>query len=122
MEQWYGPTVPSTVGELKTPGSRFPVSTDRSFNTTRCVTLSTLCHTTICPAGTVAGFGVNDCAPLIATTLIVTTLPLDGVGLPGLAFLLPLPPQPHIPRPSAPTASAAAQFFIASFLPFNDWS
>jgi hypothetical protein len=31
-----------------------------------------LCHTTWTPAGSVAGFGENDCAPLIATTLTVT--------------------------------------------------
>jgi hypothetical protein len=49
--------------------------------------LSTLCHTTIWPDGTVAGLGENDCAPFMATTLIVRTPePLVGVvgplGLP----------------------------------------
>jgi hypothetical protein len=39
-----------------------------------------LCHTTIWPAGSVAGFGEKDCAPFSRTTLIVTT-PLDGVGV-----------------------------------------
>jgi hypothetical protein len=54
--------------------------------------MSTFCHTTIWPAGSVAGFGENDCAPLIATTLTVTTplevtgvgVGVDGVGLVGL--------------------------------------
>jgi hypothetical protein len=44
------------------------------------VTLSTLRQTTVWPAGKVAGFGEKDCAPLVATTLIVTT-PLGGVGV-----------------------------------------
>ena len=44
------------------------------------MTLSMLCHTTIWPAGSVAGFGEKDCAPFSRTTLIVTT-PLDGVGV-----------------------------------------
>src|SRR5204863_851250 len=65
--------------------------------------VSTLCHTTIWPDGRVAGLGENDCAPLMATTLIVTTPePLvGGVGLVGFPLPLeyPLPPQPHIPRP-----------------------
>src|SRR4029450_4951792 len=38
-----------------------------------------LCHTTIWPAGSVAGFGEKDCAPFSRTTLIVTT-PLGDVG------------------------------------------
>jgi hypothetical protein len=65
------------MGALDAPGARLPVSMVPSFNTTRCVTLSMLCHTTFWPAGNVAGFGENDCAPLIATTLTVTT-PSDG--------------------------------------------
>jgi hypothetical protein len=53
--------------------------------------VSTLWQTTIWPAGSVAGFGENDCAPFIATTLIVTTptpAGLEGVGRVGVA---PLP-------------------------------
>ena len=59
-------------------------------STTRWVVMSALCHTTIWPDGRVAGLGENDCAPLMATTLIVTTPePLvGGVGLVG--FPLPL--------------------------------
>jgi hypothetical protein len=68
------------IGWLDVPGSRLPVSNDPSFNTTRCVMLSMLCHTTIWPAGNVAGLGEKDCAPLIATTLIVTA-PGVGVGV-----------------------------------------
>jgi hypothetical protein len=41
-------------------------------------------HTIVWPAGSVAGFGENDCAPLIATTFTVTTREaLGGVGLFG---------------------------------------
>lgn len=43
--------------------------------------LSMLCHTTIWPAGRVAGFGAKDCAPLTPTTLIVTTLGGVGAGV-----------------------------------------
>ena len=83
------------------------MSTDRSFSTTRCVVLLTLCHTTICPGGSVAGLGENDCAPLIATTLIVTT-PLEVVGVGadrtvGAAARIAAPLQPHMPRPSVRT-------------------
>jgi hypothetical protein len=37
-------------------------------------------HTTVWPAGKVAGFGEKDCAPFSLTTLIVTTA-LGGVGI-----------------------------------------
>ena len=48
-----------------------------------CVQLR-ICHTIIWPAGSVAGLGENDCAPLIATTLTITMSgPLGGVGLFG---------------------------------------
>jgi hypothetical protein len=99
------------MSRLDAPGARSPVSTDRSFSTTRCVVLSMLCHTTTWPAGRVAGLGENDCAPLIATTLIVTT-PLDVVG-PGAAGLVvlpleePLPLQPHMPSPNVRTLAVA---------------
>jgi hypothetical protein len=42
--------------------------------------LSMLCHTTIWPAASVAGFGEKDCAPFTLTTSIVTT-PLCEVGV-----------------------------------------
>jgi hypothetical protein len=45
---------------------------------------------TIWPVGSVAGFGENDCAPLTATTLIVTTPAVLGVGVVGFP-LVPLP-------------------------------
>jgi hypothetical protein len=65
-----------------------PVSTDPSFKTTRWVVLLALCQTTIWPAGSVAGLGENDCAPLIATTLMVTTpFEVIGVGAEGLLVL-----------------------------------
>jgi hypothetical protein len=46
--------------------------------------LSTLCHTTIWPAGRLAGFGENDCAPLTPTTLMVTIPEILDVYRPGL--------------------------------------
>jgi hypothetical protein len=69
----------------------------------------------------VAGFGENDCDPLIATTLMVTTFPSDGEGPAGFALLLLFAPQPPTPRPSAPTANIATQVFMISFR-FNEWS
>src|SRR6266542_119797 len=77
------PAAPIAIGWLDAAGARSPVSTDRSFKTTRCVVLLTLCQTTIWPAGKVAGFGENDCAPLMATTLMVTTPEALGVGAVG---------------------------------------
>jgi hypothetical protein len=39
----------------------------------------------LCPAPTVTGFGENDCAPVMATTLIVMTPEsLGGIGPSGL--------------------------------------
>src|SRR4030095_9639570 len=88
IEQWYGPATSIGMGPLEAPGRRSPVSTDPSFSTTWWVTLSTLCHTIICPAGSMAGFGENDCAPLIATTLTFTTPGAPGgVGLFGFPLL-----------------------------------
>jgi hypothetical protein len=90
IEQWYRPPPePIAIGWLEAPGARSPVSTDRSSRTTRCVVVSTLCQTIICPAGSVAGFGEKDCAPLMATTLIVTTP--SGVEAVGLVGFPPLP-------------------------------
>src|ERR1700687_5974774 len=86
--------------------------------------LSTLCHTIIWPAGRVAGFGENDNAPLMPTTLTVTTpdvLGLDGVGAPGFPLFPlpePLPLQPHRFKPNATTTPAvtiARMLFLPSF-------
>jgi hypothetical protein len=53
--------------------------------------LSMLCHTILWPDVRVAGFGENDCEPLIATTLTVTISDaLAGDGPLGL----PLVPEP----------------------------
>jgi hypothetical protein len=46
--------------------------------------VSTLCHTTVCPGGTVAGFGENDWLPLMPTTLIVIAPAGGADGLLGL--------------------------------------
>jgi hypothetical protein len=59
-------------GWLDAPGARSPVSSDPLFKTTRWVMPSTLCQTTIWPAGNVPGFGENDCAPLLPTMLMIT--------------------------------------------------
>src|SRR3954463_1710700 len=85
------------IAALDAPGARSPVSTEPSFSTTWWVMLSTLCQTTICPAGTVAGFGEKDCAPFTASTLIVTT-PEGLLGL-GLPESPPLPPLPAVSPP-----------------------
>src|ERR1041385_425113 len=94
--QWYGPTALSVIGALNAPGAILPVSRLPSFSTTRCVTVSTLCQTTIWPAGTVAGFGENDCAPFSRTTsmTVAPTGALTGgagvaVGLVGDELLVP---------------------------------
>jgi len=70
------------IGWLDAPGVRSPVSSDPLFKTTRCVMPSTLCQTTIWPAGNVAGFGENDCAPL-SRTMSIVTMPFDVVGAGG---------------------------------------
>jgi hypothetical protein len=57
--------------------------------------VSTLCQTTICPAGIVAGFGENDWDPLTATTLMVTAVPGIGDGVLGLEVLPELPQPKH---------------------------
>jgi len=46
--------------------------------------VSTLCQMTIWPAGMVAGFGENDWDPLTATTSMMTAVPGEGDGAPGL--------------------------------------
>jgi hypothetical protein len=79
------------IGWLDAPAARSPVSSDPLFKTTRCLMVSMLCQTTIWPAGSVAGFGEKDCAPLSRTMSIVTT-PFDvaGVGGVGATGLPPL--------------------------------
>src|ERR1700737_286083 len=90
IEQWYwAPAAATAIDALEAPGARLPVSTDPSFRTTRWVMVSTLCHTIFWPAGSVAGFGENDCAPLTETTLMVTTP--EALGAVG-AVALPLFP------------------------------
>jgi hypothetical protein len=71
------------IGALKAPGAMFPVSSSPSSSTTRCVVVSRLCQTTVCPTGTVDGFGENDCAPLMPRILIVIA---PGGGADGLMF------------------------------------
>ena len=75
------------------------MSSDPSFNTTRRVMRSTLRHTTVWPAGRVAGFGEKDCAPFSPTTAIVTTPPVgvgvgEGAGVTGFPPESAEPPQP----------------------------
>jgi hypothetical protein len=91
-----------------------------------------LCHTTIWPAGSVAGFGEKDCAPLIPTTLMVTTPPgagagvgagvgvgvgaavVGGVGVTGL--LVESPVQPAAPRLTATIMLATNTRILIPFL------
>jgi hypothetical protein len=48
IEQWYGPPpVLMDIGWLEAPAAISPVSSDPLFKTTRCVTRSTLRHTTV---------------------------------------------------------------------------
>src|SRR5215831_20611075 len=102
------------MGGLNAPGARLPVSTVPSFNTTRCVTVSMLCQTIFCPAGSVAGFGENDCAPLIATTLTVTT-PDESTGGADAA-VLGAAPYPLPLHAAVATAAAAARQIRITFL------
>ena len=76
-----GPGATSPMAALNAPGAMLPVSTSPSLKTTRWVTVSTLCQTTVWPGGTVAGFGENDCAPLMPMTSI-TTAPAGGAAEP----------------------------------------
>jgi len=77
----------SVIGALKDPAAMFPASSLPSSSTTRCVTVSTLCQTNICPAGTVDGFGENDLAPFMPT-ISMTMAPGGGVLL-GPVGVLP---------------------------------
>jgi hypothetical protein len=68
-----------------------------------------LCHTTIWPAGNVAGLGEKDCAPLIATTLIVTAPGVGvgvGVGVVGDGVGEYGPEVLELPQPQAPRLNA----------------
>jgi hypothetical protein len=115
------------IGRLDAPAAISLVSSDPSFKTTRCVMLSMLCHTTSCPAGNVAGLGEKDCAPLMATTLIVTVPPGGvgvgagvvgvGVGDAGVApELVELLPHPQVPRLNATMTLAVNTRILVSLL------
>src|SRR5882672_11082287 len=101
---------------LNAPGSRLPVSNDRSSRTTRCMIVSTLCQTTVWPTGIVAGFGENDWDPLTATTSIMTTDPDAGDGVLGLEEL------PELLQPQAPrlrTAAASPTEYFRTTISFS---
>src|SRR5262245_46896709 len=68
-----------------------------------------LCHTTVCPVGTVAGFGENDWLPFSRTTLMVIAPAGGGVSLGPEGDELPYPSPPHATTPSAIAASPAAK-------------
>jgi hypothetical protein len=82
-----------------------PVSSWLSFSTTRWIVVSMLCHTTVAPGGTVAGFGENDWLPFSLTTLIV--IASAGGGLPG-PVVDELPYPPHAATPTVKAASPVA--------------
>src|SRR3954469_23224517 len=85
-----------------------PVSSRPSLSTTRCVTESTLCHTTRCRGGTVAGFGENERTPSLPTTSIVIASADGTVVAGGLVDEYP-PVPPHAATPRAAAAIAAAK-------------
>src|SRR4030095_2003050 len=93
------------------------VSSSPSLNTTRCVTVSTLCQTTILSAGIVAGFGENDCAPLMPTT-VMTTAPAGGVGesVGPLGDDAAYPPHAERPRPVAARAATLTYGYMIRIL------
>src|SRR5262245_48336373 len=96
------------MGWLNAPGARFPVSSLPSLSTTRCVVVSMLCHTTVCPVGTVAGFGENDWLPFSRTTLMVIAAAGGGVSLGADGDEVPYPP-PHAVTPNIDPARLAAK-------------
>ena len=90
-----------------------PVSSDRSSNSMRWVTLSRFRQTTICPATIFAGLGLSDAGPATATTSITTIGPEVNEGPAGFAVLeLADDPQPQTQRPPATAAAAAKQVRI----------
>src|SRR6188472_1329661 len=97
------------MGWLNAPGARFPVSSLPSLSTTRCVVVSMLCQMTVCPAGTVAGFGENDWLPFSRTTLMVIAPAGAGVLLGAEGDELPYPSPPHAATPSVNVARPAAR-------------
>jgi len=109
------------IGELDVPGAILPVSTDRSSNPMRCVTLSRFRQTTICPATILAGLGLNDPGPSTPTTSITTTDPAVDEGPAGFAASrLADGPQPQIQRPNATALTAAKHVRIVVVLSFAD--
>src|SRR5690606_754472 len=105
---------PTVTGWLVPPGGMLPVSIDRSSRRTRCTCVSMLRHTTVRPAGIVAGLGEKDCAPLAPTMLITSggvslPPPAGGVGPDGFGDP-PLfdPPHPHTRQSDNATPKARA--------------
>src|SRR6266513_2305198 len=97
------------IGELDVPGAILPVSSERSSNPMRCVTLSRFRQTTICPATIFAGLGLNDAGPATPTTSITTMDPEVDDGPAGFTVLeLEDGPQPQTQRPNANATTLTA--------------
>src|SRR5439155_4393475 len=99
------------MGELDVPEAILPVSSDRSSNPIRCVTLSRFRQTTICPATTFAGLGLNDAGPATPMISMTTTDPEVDEGPAGTAgfasFELADGPQLQTQRPNTTALTAA---------------
>jgi len=111
------------MGELDAPEGILPVSTERSSNPTRCVTLSRFRQTTNWPAANFAGFGLKDAEPTTPTMSITTGDPDDNEGPAGFAVLeLPCGPQPQTLRPNTRALTAAEHVRTGAVLSFDDMS
>jgi hypothetical protein len=95
------------IAWLVAPGARSPVSSEPSFNRTRCTTASAFLNTTICPP-TDAGFGENDWAPFWLRIVMVIAPDVfvdEGAGPPP-----ELPPQDERTRAADNTGRPASNW------------
>jgi hypothetical protein len=64
------------MGALVAPPAMAPVLKPPPFCVAVWVRESMLCHATVCPTWTLAGFGVNELLPFIPVIVITTSAPL----------------------------------------------
>src|SRR5262249_43619502 len=92
---------------LDWPGAMSPVSSEPSFRTMWCVTLSEFCHATMPPSATAPGLGAKDWAPRLPWMLMETTRGVEGVGVGGVGLFGELLEPPQVHAVSATTIEAA---------------
>jgi hypothetical protein len=83
-EQWYEklPAVFIVIGLLVAPGAMVPVSNADPSAVAVWGIVSPLCHATVCPTFSVAGFGENELLPFMPLMVIVIA-PVAGLEVGG---------------------------------------